>query len=440
MRWHAELALLPDGLAKNVTIESDEGRFTAVAPDTPPEPGDTQLAGLVLPGFANVHSHAFHRALRGRVQNEPGSFWNWRQRMYAVADRLNPDSYLALARAAYVEMALAGVTAVGEFHYIHHNTNGRPYSDPNAMGHALVTAASSAGIRLTLLDTCYLAGGLTAAGHLPLNAIQQRFSDVDAARWVDRFSSIQSADHLVVGCAVHSVRAVPRDMLSIVTEAAAGRPLHMHLSEQAEENAACLAFYGATPTEVLLEVGALGPSTTAIHGTHLTAKDIVTLGSSKTAVCACPTTERDLADGIGPAGQLANSGTPLCLGTDQHATIDLFEEAQALEMNERLATGLRGHFEIADLVRMLTITGQEQLGWPDAGRLRIGNRADLVSIRLDTGRTAGSTSEQAPMVARAADIHTVVVDGRTIVSDGHHILGDVGTLLVKAIEPLWRLV
>ncbi|MDT4940797.1 MAG: hypothetical protein QOJ34_886, partial [Pseudonocardiales bacterium] len=180
--WFTRHALLPSGPARDVRFEIAHGRFTSVVADTEPH-GAQLLPGVVLPGFANGHSHAFHRALRGRTQGGGGTFWTWRERMYALAAGLDPDRYLALARATYAEMAMAGVTAVGEFHYVHHAPGGRPYADPNAMGEALRAAAADAGIRLTLLDTCYLAGGLDASGHLPLEARQRRFSDGTAAAW-----------------------------------------------------------------------------------------------------------------------------------------------------------------------------------------------------------------------------------------------------------------
>ena len=162
-RWHADYALLPDGLARDVTFEAVDGSFTAVTPGTAAGAA-MRLPGIALPGFANAHSHAFHRAMRGRTHRDGGTFWTWRDAMYTVAAQLDPDSYLALAQAVFTEMALSGVTAVGEFHYLHHAPGGVPYDDPNAMGEALRQAASDAGIRITLLDTCYLTGGLTADG------------------------------------------------------------------------------------------------------------------------------------------------------------------------------------------------------------------------------------------------------------------------------------
>jgi len=434
-RWWAAYALLPSGLGRDVTFEVGGGRFTAVTPGTMPADAEI-LPGVVLPGFANAHSHAFHRALRGRTHGGGGTFWTWRERMYAVAAQLDPDTYLALATATYAEMALAGITAVGEFHYLHHGPGGARYDDPNAMGEALRQAAADAGIRLTLLDTCYVAGGLSAAGHSRLDAIQLRFGDRRADGWAQRVEDLKESAGMRVGAAVHSVRAVPRDQLAVVAAAAAGRPLHIHLSEQPAENQACQWFYGLTPTALLDSEGFLGPTTSAVHATHLTDEDITTLGRTRTTACLCPTTERDLADGIGPARRLSDAGSPLSLGSDQHAVTDLLEEARALEMHERLTSLQRGRFHPDEL--LAAATRHESIGWDHAGRLEVGARADLVAVRLDSRRTAGSAPEQIMLSASGADVDTVIVDGRMVVANGHHCLGDVGALLQKAIQPLWE--
>jgi formiminoglutamate deiminase len=427
--------MLPGGLGHDVTFEVTGGRFSAVTPGT--VPGDAQvLPGVVLPGFANAHSHAFHRALRGRTHDGGGTFWTWRERMYAVAAQLDPDSYLALATATFAEMALAGITAVGEFHYLHHAPGGVPYEDPNAMGEALRQGAADAGIRLTLLDTCYVAGGLSAAGHSPLAAMQLRFGDGHADRWARRVQDLKESAGMRVGVAVHSVRAVPRDQLGVVAAVAAGRPLHVHVSEQPAENQACQWFYGLAPTALLDDEGLLGPATSAVHATHLSEADIAMLGRTRTTVCLCPTTERDLADGIGPARRLSDAGAPLSLGSDQHAVIDLLLEARALEMDERLGSLQRGRFRPDEL--LAAATAHESLGWDDAGRLDVGARADLVAVRLDSCRTAGSAPEQIMLSASGCDVDTVVVDGAVVVSEGQHLLGNIGTLLQKAIQPLWE--
>jgi formiminoglutamate deiminase len=438
--YHAEHAWLGphgDGFAGDVLVEVTAGRFTAVTPGVrPTPPGAVRLAGLTLPGLANTHSHAFHRALRGRTHAGRGTFWTWRTQMYALAGRLDPISYLALARATYAEMALAGVTCVGEFHYLHHAPDGRPYADPNEMGHALVTAARLAGIRITLLDTCYLTSTVDGDG---LGDGQRRFGDGDAAGWARRVEAIRVDGHQArLGAALHSVRAVPADQIPTVVEWAESRgaPLHLHLSEQRAENAACLARHGRTPTELLAGTGALGPLTTAVHATHLTCADRTLLGETGTGVCLCPTTERDLADGIGPARALADEGCPLSLGSDSHAVIDLFEEARGMELDERLRTEQRGHFAGCELLRAATVTGHRALGWPDAGTIAPGARADLVTVRLDSARTAGVEPAGAVFAATAADVHHVVADGRVVVRDGEHTGINVSRALHEAIGAL----
>ncbi len=435
MTYFADHALLPDGLARSVRFGIADGRFTSVTPNSSAAEAH-RLPGLVLPGFANAHSHAFHRALRGRTHGSGGDFWSWREGMYAVAGRLDPDSYLALARAAYAEMVLAGVTGVAEFHYLHHAPGGARYGDPNAMAEALRAAAADAGLRLTLLDACYLAGGLAEEGHTPLSEPQLRFADPDVDGWAARASALKPTEGMTVGVAIHSVRAVPAPALSVIAHAAASRPLHVHLSEQLAENDACRAVYGCTPTALLQEAGVLGAGTTAVHATHLTRADIAALGGSETGVCMCPSTEEDLADGIGPSRALADAGAMLSLGSDQHALIDLLAEARALEMHERLISGQRGRFAPAELAAVLT--NHASLGHPDAGRLEAGARADLVALRLDTPRTAGTAPEEAWRSASAADVDTVLVGGKPVVEGGCHRLGDVGALLADAIAPLWE--
>jgi cytosine/adenosine deaminase-related metal-dependent hydrolase len=239
-----------------------------------------------------------------------------------------------------------------------------------------------------------------------------------------------------VGVAIHSVRAVPKAALPVVPTVARDRPRHVHVSEQVAENDACRGYYGVTPSALLADAGVLGPGTPAGHATHLRATDVAHLAAAAPTVCLCPTTERDLGDGIGPARALADAGVPLSLGTDQHAVADPFEELRGVEMDERLHAQQRGRFRPAELVAMLT--AHDSIGWPDAGRLEAGARADLVAVRLDSVRTAGSAPEQAIYAATAADVDTVIVDGRTVVRGGAHILGDVGDLLRTAIEAAWR--
>ncbi len=450
--WQAELAWSPAlGLRADVLIEASGDRLTRVTPDVSSAAlAATRLPGLTMPSLANAHSHAFHRALRGIAEAARGTFWTWRERMYEIADRLDPDSYLALATAVYAEMALAGVSCVGEFHYLHHGPGGTPYTDPNEMGRALIEAARRAGIRITLLDTCYLSGGLSADGRQqPLEGTQLRFGDADATAWASRAEALGPdstgglGSHARLGAAIHSVRAVPPAQMPEVAvwSHRYAAPLHVHVSEQVEENRACLAAHRATPAEVLAEAGALGPRSTAVHATHLTDSDIELLAGSRCHVCMCPTTEADLADGIGPARALADEGSPLTLGSDSHAVIDLLEEARRVELGERLASQERGHFTAAELAAAASTVGHASLGWPDAGELAAGGLADFVTIALDSPRTAGTPRaaalESVIFSASAADVHNLVVGGRDVVSGGRHVLvRDVPGALAASIGTL----
>ncbi|HET7386006.1 MAG TPA: formimidoylglutamate deiminase [Nocardioidaceae bacterium] len=429
-----ERAWTGDRMVDGVAVSVEDGRFVRVEQALP---GDAErLAGLTVPGFANCHSHAFHRALRGRTQAGRGSFWTWREQMYAVAGRLTPDSYYALARATYREMVSAGYTGVGEFHYLHHQGDGTAYDDPNQMAKALLAAAHDAGIRITLLDTCYLAAGFGR----PPEGVQVRYSDGDAEAWAKRVEGLASGDGRLVGAAVHSVRAVPREQIPTVVEWADVRraPLHVHLSEQTAENDACIAAHGATPSELLADAGAWGPRASAVHATHLTEGDIALLGASGTHACLCPTTERDLGDGIGPSRELHTAGSPLTLGSDSQAVVDPFEEMRAVELDERLATRERGHWAAEELIAAGTVQGHRSLGFPDAGRIEVGARADLVVLDTATATMAGTGGDVASVVfaATAADVRRVMVDGRWVV--GVEDRAQVGAELRAAIERIWE--
>lgn len=244
-----EHAWLDEHVEPDVALVTTDGRITQMRTGVEaPPPGATVLRGLTLPGLANAHSHAFHRALRGTVQVGTGTFWTWRDIMYSVAFHLTPDSYFDLARAVYAEMALAGITCVGEFHYLHHQHGGAPYDNPNAMGEALIAAAQEAGIRITLLDTAYLHGGLVRGGYRPLEGVQSRFGDGTADRWYQRWLRLKGGDQVRIGAALHSVRAFSdRDGYAVFAERMRLVPVHIHLSEQPAENDACVAVHGRTP-------------------------------------------------------------------------------------------------------------------------------------------------------------------------------------------------
>ncbi|WZH51149.1 MAG: formimidoylglutamate deiminase [Nocardioides alkalitolerans] len=432
----------------DVVVRIERGRFVEVrraeGPDDAAAAGAERLAGLTLPGLANTHSHLFHRALRGRVQRGGGSFWTWRDDMYGLAARLDPASYRLLARAVLREMLAAGITSVGEFHYVHHRPDGTPYGaadgGPHAMALAVVEAAAEVGMRMTLLDTCYLAAGFGR----PTEGVQRRFDDGSAAAWLRRHADLRRAvaEHDAparVGTALHSVRAVPPAALAELGRAGVGggaEPLHVHLSEQVAENEQCRAATGLTPTGLLARHGMLGPMTSLVHATHLTPADVGTLGSAGAYVAFCPTTERDLGDGIGPARALVDAGARLTLGSDSHAVVDPFEEMRAVEMHERLAARRRGHFTAAELLAAATVDGHASLGVRDAGRIAVGARADLVTLDTASPRTAGTGADEhtAVFAASAADVVHVVADGRVV-----HRAADapaVGALLAEAITAI----
>lgn len=442
-RVWCELALVDGRAQRDVAIEIVDSRFASVDTGVGIErlASDTiRLIGLTIPGLANSHSHAFHRALRSRTQADRGTFWTWRDVMYRAAERLTPDLYHRLARATFAEMALAGVTCVGEFHYLHHQAGGTPYNDPNAMGEAVLSAADEVGIRITLLDTLYLHGGSSPDGYSEPTSVQRRFCDTSADTWIDRVDRLAASETRLIGGAVHSVRAVDPRSAQCVSEWAAsqGAPIHAHVSEQFAENDACRAQHGVTPLQLLAHAGMLSERFSAVHATHVAPGDIALLAAAGSTVVVCPTTERDLGDGIGPTHEFAEAGVAMGLGSDSHAVIDLFEEALAVELDQRLRSRRRGVHNALELLSMATTNGHRSLGWDDAGTISIGNHADLVTVSLDSVRTAGTTrataTEAAVFAATASDVTDVVVDGRHIVTGGHHFEIDASAELDASIK------
>jgi formiminoglutamate deiminase len=434
----------PDGhMESGVLIEVVADRIATVVPGCTEMPaGAVRLPGVTIPGMVNGHSHAFHRGLRSRTHGNRGTFWTWREQMYTLAERLDPDTYQALATAAFAEMVLAGFTCVGEFHYLHHGRNGVAYSNPNEMSSALINAAAAAGIRFTLLDTCYLQSGLTP--NAELHPTQRRFSDRNAQQWAERVNALGvESPNVRIGAAIHSVRSVHRSGIATVANWAAknAAPLHAHVSEQPAENEQCLAALGCTPTELLNREGVLGERFTAVHATHLTPNDHALYAQTGSTVCVCPTTERDLADGIGPTSELRSNDAPMTIGTDSHAVVDPFEELRAIELNQRLATLTRGTHQPGELLAVGTSNGARSLGWPDAGRLAPSTLADFTTVSLDSVRLAGAdpASLAAAIIfsATAADVHHVVVGGKVIVANGTHQTIEVPRALSKAIEAVW---
>lgn len=417
-----EHAVVNGVVRDGVVVTQDDGVITAVNDSPQPGPVDAVLRGLVLPGIANTHSHAFHRALRGRTHDGGGDFWTWREQMYRVAVRLDPDRYHALARALFAELLLAGYSGVGEFHYVHR--------DPTTvMADVLVDAAREAGIRLTLLDTLYRHGGRDTDGQPLAPDLEQRGFVLRTDTWLARHDAIAATGTARRGAAVHSLRAVDPEDVARIVAATGDEPLHAHVSEQPGENAQVRAAFGASPVAVLGEAGALGPRFTAVHATHLDDADIAALAGSSVAIC--PTTERDLGDGIGPARRLADAGARIVIGSDQHVVVDPFDELRALEGHERLRGLSRGVFTPAELLAAATVDGYASIGW--AGGLRTGAVCDFVALDLGSTRTAGARLDQAWVAASAADVTDVVVGGRRVVEAGSHPLGDIGGLLAEAI-------
>ncbi|HJS71695.1 MAG TPA: formimidoylglutamate deiminase [Acidimicrobiia bacterium] len=426
-KWVADSAWTGSSLETGLVIEVEEGVITGLS--SQPDPEAVRLPGIVVPGMVNAHSHAFHRLLRGKTHRQRGDFWLWREHMYQAASTLTPESYERVALAVFVEMALAGFTSVGEFHYLHHQAGGVPYQDPNEMGHAVIRAARRAGIRICLLDTGYFTAGFGAG---ELHPVQTRFADRSPAAWLDRAEALiteyQDSDHVVVGLAPHSVRAVPEEGLAEVARGRRpGTPVHVHVSEQQAENAECLEATGLTPAGLLARNGLVDSDTTLIHATHVNQDDIETIGTAKATVCYCATTERDLADGIGPAADLADAGARLSVGSDSHAVIDPFEEMRGVEMHARLVTGRRGVFSPQTLLEAATTSGSRSLGFPFAD-IAVGSPADFIVIDPDSPRLAGIDTETAldtiVFSATSADVSGVFVSGMRIVEDGRHRLWD----------------
>ena len=447
MQVWCELAWLGGPIATpGVLLQVEGDRIASVRTGVAvPPAGSEVLTGLTLAGMANAHSHCFHRVLRGRTQVGEGSFWTWRQQMYAAAARLTPALYHQLAIAVFAEMVMAGYTTVGEFHYVHHQPDGSPYAQAHEMELALVDAAQVAGIRLTLLDTCYLHGGIGQ----PLGASQLRFADASVQAWEARVSGLVDAvgshPQVHVGAAIHSIRAVTAAEAAVVVAWASLRrvPLHAHVSEQPLENEQCMDAYGVSPTSVLEAAGALRSAGgfCAVHATHLCGDDLRAYGSSSAYVCLCPTTERDLADGIGPSVALRAAGVRLCIGSDSHAVLDPFEELRAVELNERLSSGVRGNHGAALLLEAGAVSGMAALGWPDGGRLVEGALADLVCVRLDGVQLAGAAPshvlESVLYAGGPRDVDSVMVGGRFVVLHGvHQAVGDVAARLRQSISAL----
>jgi len=397
----------------------------------------------MLPGMVNAHSHAFQRVLRGRTEYRAGdrdSFWTWRELMYSVATRLTPEDVYDASRMAFLEMALSGITGVGEFHYLHQSPEGTPYDDPNLLAKEVIRAAGDVGLRIALLRVAYARSGF----NVEANPKQARFIESDPHTYLKNLEHLQESAGVSqtawVGSAPHSARAVPLDYLREVIDYANDRSLkvHMHVAEQPAEVSACVEEYGRTPVALLESEGLLSDRFTAVHAIHVTPKAIPSFAKSGALVCACPTTERNLGDGVVPADEYLKHGVAICLGTDSHAQIDLFEDARELEYHLRLqkleralldrqsqVSSLKSQGLAARLFDCATINGARSIG-ATSGSLEAGKPADFFTIDLNDPAIAGSSENDllASIVfsASRAAVREVVVCGKPIVSEGQHLI------------------
>ncbi|MDQ3264662.1 MAG: formimidoylglutamate deiminase [Myxococcota bacterium] len=393
----------------------------------------------LLPGMVNGHSHAFQRLIRGRTEyvsevSGRDDFWSWRESMYRAAGAMGPDDVFVVSRQAFLEMVRAGITTVGEFHYLHHQADGTPYADRNELAHQVIRAATEVGLRICLLRVGYARAGF----NVEPNPRQRRFIDPDPEtflRAVDALSARHRGDRAVrVGLAPHSVRAVTRDWLTAVGV----RPecIHMHVSEQPAEIAACRAEHGKTPVELLDEVGLLRPDFTAVHAVHLEPHEVQLLGRGEVTICACPSTEANLGDGIVRADELLRAGAQVSLGSDSQATIDLLGEARQLENHLRLLRlrravldpgGGRSQGLARRLFQMATVSGARSLGL-GTGTFSVGSPADFFSVDLDHPSLAGAGDAVLPALVFSGErdaIREVYVGGKAVVSEGRHPLEEV---------------
>ena len=437
-RLFADRALLPDGWARDVVFAiSDAGGLTAVTPNT--APGDAERAGgTVLPGMPNLHSHAFQRAMAGlaeRAGPAGDSFWTWRDVMYSFVRRLRPDHVQAIAAQLYVEMLKAGYTAVGEFHYLHHDPEGRPYSDPAEMARRVVAAAKDTGIGMTLLPVLYGYGGF---GGQPAGEGQRRFLNEP-----DRLLSIVGAvrtdtaadPQVVVGLAPHSLRAVTADTLAAAVAGVQSMdghaPIHIHVAEQGKEVQDCIEWCGARPVEWLLQNAAVGPRWCLVHVTHITEEEAARLAASGAVAGLCPTTEANLGDGVFPAPDYLAEGGAFGIGSDSHISVSPIEELRWLEYGQRLthkqrnllAGGEEAPSVGALLFRRALSGGAQALARP-IGQLTPGCRADLLVLDDESptlyGRDEDVLLDSLIFAGNTNPVRAVMAGGRWVVQDGRH--------------------
>ena len=421
--WFPDLIYLDGRFASGIAFFANQsGKITRYSS----EPADLAKAQrlknrAVLPGLVNAHSHAFQRVIRGRTEHRShaarDSFWTWRDAMYYAANRLSPQDVFDVSRMAFLEMVRSGITVVGEFHYLHHGPGGMRYSDPNELALQVTSAAEQVGLRIALLRTAYVRAGWQKEA----NPGQARFITGDIASFIRDTEALKracSSDRTWVGVAPHSIRAVPLPFLLETVRYARSQkmPIHMHVAEQPAEVEACLAEHGLRPVELLGKNRVLAPDFTAIHATHTTAEEIGLLAKAGVSICGCPTTERNLGDGIAPADHWAKAEINVCLGSDSNVQIDLLEDARELEYHLRLKRLERAVLEAKRLFGYATHGGAKSLA--------AGNMADFFTLDLNDVSIAGTDPESllstVVFAAGRSAIRDVYVAGKPMIQDGWH--------------------
>ncbi|MFD0740508.1 formimidoylglutamate deiminase [Lysobacter koreensis] len=426
--FDARMLWTRDGWRADAGVSVDEhGRITALEPAEP-----TASASWIVPGIANLHSHAFQRAMAGmaeRQTNPTDSFWTWRETMYRFAGRFDPDALHAVAAQLYAEMLEAGYTTVCEFHYLHHAPDGRPYDDPAAMSRALVAAARDTGIRLTLLPVLYMTGGFDGRA---LGERQRRFAHGvdDYLRLLDTLGEDVGAG-LHVGACFHSLRAVPTEaMQAVLATLPAAMPVHIHIAEQVAEVDDCLATRGARPVEWLLANADVDRRWTLVHATHLVDAEVQGLARSGATVAICPTTEANLGDGLFPLRAYLDAGGGWGIGSDSHISVSPVEELRWLEYGQRLATQRRniavlpGSPSVAETLLRGVATSAARSTGHAIGALDVGQFADFVLFDDAAPQLAGMTREDALdrwiFSGNRNLVRDVHVGGTQVVAGGHH--------------------
>ncbi len=419
--WFAE-ALLPEGWAKGVRVTVADGRIARIETGIA---ASGERHAVALPGMSNLHSHAFQRSMAGLTEQRgptADSFWTWREVMYRYVDRLAPDDVEAIAALAYMEMLEGGFTRVGEFHYLHHDADGKPYADPAEMAARIVNAAQTTGLGLTLLPVFYAHSGF--GGSAPSHGQRRFINDLDrfADVWHGARRHAERLPDAVMGVAPHSLRAVTPDELDAVAMMSDG-PVHIHIAEQQKEVADCVAWSGARPVEWLLDNAEVDDGWCLVHATHMTAAEIRAMAASGAVAGLCPITEANLGDGVFPAADFLKAHGRFGIGSDSNVLIDAAQELRLLEYAQRYIQQSRNIIE--DLYGKALRGGAQALG-VTAGLVE-GSAADIVSLKADHAALFGKTGEarlDAHIFATSGSIDHVWRFGEKVVTDGRHVRRD----------------